>query len=148
MDKLQLVFREESEDLLLNLEQSLLSLEKNTDDENRIDEVFRAMHTLKGNSSMFGFFKISDFVHNLETLYSLIRDKKIEATKKIIDCTFDVLDLLKLLVKDPIVTEEGNLKKLADLSNRIISFLETIETGKQQIKKPNIQPEATSDISE
>ncbi|MDH5599313.1 MAG: Hpt domain-containing protein, partial [Cyclobacteriaceae bacterium] len=123
MDRLQLVFKEESEDLLINLEQSLLSLEKNTGDENRIDEIFRAMHTLKGNSSMFGFLKIADFVHNLETLYSYIRDKKIQATKKIIDCTFDVLDLLKQLIQDPIVTDEKNLAKLVELSERILSFL-------------------------
>ncbi|MDH5397748.1 MAG: chemotaxis protein CheA [Cyclobacteriaceae bacterium] len=141
MERLQQVFKEESDDLLQNLEQSLLSLEKNPDDENRIAEIFRAMHTLKGNSSMFGFSKIADFVHNLETLYSHIRDKNLKATSSIIDCTFQVLDLLKVLVEDPIVTDENNLRSLADLSVRILTFLENVdgsETSQETVKSTNV----------
>ena len=135
MDRLQNVFKEESQDLLDNLEQSLLQLEDNIDDENLIAEIFRAMHTLKGSSSMFGFTKIADFVHNLETLYALIRDKKLTASPKVIDCTFEVLDLMKLLMSDPMVTNVANMEIYSALMKRILAFLEGHEGGKTESKE-------------
>jgi len=75
MDNFKKKFIEEATDLLENLEKSLLALEQNPNDSGLIQQVFRVMHTLKGNSSMFGFDLIDTYTHDLETVYDLIRSK-------------------------------------------------------------------------
>ena len=52
-------FREEANELLTELEFSLLELYDSSDDHELVDRVFRAMHTIKGSGSMFGFDDIA-----------------------------------------------------------------------------------------
>ena len=54
MDNFKKKFIEEATDLIDGLEKSLLELEENPDDQSIVQQVFRVMHTLKGNSGMFG----------------------------------------------------------------------------------------------
>ncbi len=58
MSDLHSVFIEEATDLLDDLETALLALESSYGDQAAVEQVFRVMHTLKGNSSMFGFQKM------------------------------------------------------------------------------------------
>jgi len=54
-------YREEAGELLAELETSLLELEDNPQDNDLINRVFRAMHTIKGSGAMFGFDDIARF---------------------------------------------------------------------------------------
>ena len=56
-------YREEAGELLAELETSLLDLEETPDDDDLINRVFRAMHTIKGSGAMFGFDDIAAFTH-------------------------------------------------------------------------------------
>lgn len=100
MDNFKKKFIEEAYDLIDSLEKSLLVLEENPEDVSMIQQVFRIMHTLKGNSSMFGFVKIDQFTHNLETLYDSIRNGKLKVDRSILDVTLDSVDHLKLLLDE------------------------------------------------
>ena len=55
LDKINSVFFEEASELLEQLEGHLLSLDENPNDKEIVAAVFRAMHTIKGTSGMFGF---------------------------------------------------------------------------------------------
>lgn len=92
MDKNKELFKEEAYDLLSELESSLMELEENSDDIELISRVFRAMHTIKGSGAMFGFDDISDFMHDIETVYDLVRDRKIAVTKNLINLTLSARD--------------------------------------------------------
>ena len=48
-------YLEEAQDLLSELESALLELEERPSDQDLVDRVFRAMHTIKGSGAMFGF---------------------------------------------------------------------------------------------
>ena len=100
MDNFKKKFIEEATDLIDGLEKALLLLEKNTEDASIIQQVFRVMHTLKGNSSMFGFELIDRYTHNLETIYDLIRSKKLKLSRDVLDVTFASVDHLKLLLDE------------------------------------------------
>ncbi len=63
----------ESKELLDAMETSLLNLEKSGNDEESINAVFRAVHTIKGNSGMFGFTIVEDFTHRLENVLQKVR---------------------------------------------------------------------------
>ncbi|MEI7596482.1 MAG: chemotaxis protein CheA [Bacteroidota bacterium] len=109
MDQFQQKFIEEANDLIVSLEQALLILEDDPNDMESVDSVFRTMHTLKGNSAMFGFEKIGEFTHHLENIYDLVRQGKKHLTKEIFDITLASVDLLRSLLDDFNLTD-ANLK--------------------------------------
>ena len=97
IDKILETFREEIDELLVDLENSLLELEENPADTDAIDSVFRALHTIKGSSAMAGVEQISNFVHEIETAFELIRDGELQVTRDLINQTLAAKDLLKIL---------------------------------------------------
>jgi len=100
MDSFRKKFIEEAAELIDKLEVSLLELEKSPNDETLIQQVFRVMHTLKGNSAMFGFDLIDSFTHNLETIYDMIRNGQLEVSKDILNITFSSVDHLKAMLDE------------------------------------------------
>lgn len=99
MDRFKKKFLEEANDLTNNLENALLRLDINNVDEPLIQEIFRIMHTIKGNSAMFGFKRIDEYTHNLESIYDLVRNNKISLSKEILDVSFIGLDHINTLLK-------------------------------------------------
>ena len=59
------LFREEASELLEELEQALLALEKEPDNREVVHQIFRALHTIKGSGAMFGFDLLAGFAHEL-----------------------------------------------------------------------------------
>jgi len=127
MDKFKEKYIEEAHELIEDLEKSLLILENSADDESQIHIVFRIMHTLKGNSSMFGFETVGDFTHSLETIYDLIRNGKLSITKDILDITLASIDHLKNLFNAG-EELEGDLKEDHDL---LIDKIEQVISGSE-----------------
>jgi len=91
-------FLDEAQELLTALESSLLELERNPKDSELIDQVFRALHTIKGSGAMFGFDQIADFTHDIETVFDLVRDGEIPVTKELITLTLTARDQIQALV--------------------------------------------------
>ncbi len=94
-------FKEEAHELLGELENALLELEKTPADEDLIGRVFRAMHTIKGSGAMFGFDDIAAFTHDVETVYDRVRGGKIAVTKPLIDLTLSACDAIRRMVGAP-----------------------------------------------
>jgi two-component system chemotaxis sensor kinase CheA len=104
-------FAEEAHELINDLEKGVLLLEKNAGDKQQIEAVFRAMHTLKGSGGMFGYNKISEFTHDLETIYDFVRTGDIAVTKPLLDITLQAVDHLKFLIKyGDDIDEQSNLR--------------------------------------
>jgi len=93
-------FVEEALSLCKGLEKSLMQLENNSTDREAIQEVFRFAHTLKGVSAMYGFDKIAEYTHKLESLFDCIRNNTIEANTAIIDLTLQSADHIRNLLLD------------------------------------------------
>ncbi len=124
MDSFKKKFIEEASELIDKLEVTLLELEKNPDDPTQIQQVFRVMHTLKGNSSMFGFDLIDKFTHNLEAVYDLIRNNQLKLTHQVLNVTLSSVDHLKAMLDegnydDPdfLTTHNGLIAKINQLIN-------------------------------
>ena len=92
MEQAIATYRDESGELLAELENSLLDLEETPDDKNLIDRVFRAMHTIKGSGAMFGFDEIAAFTHEVETVFDMVRNGKMTVTKRLLDLTLKSRD--------------------------------------------------------
>ena len=98
MDKHRQAYKEETYELLGKLESDLLELEENPDDQELINSVFRAMHTIKGSGAMFGFTNIADFTHHVETAFDHVREGKLSVTKKLVDFSLSARDLIRQIV--------------------------------------------------
>lgn len=92
------VFREEAAELLEELENALLELEKDPTDLKIVGRVFRSMHTIKGSGAMFGFDDIASFTHHVETALDKVRDGAVPVTRELIDLTLASRDHITALL--------------------------------------------------
>ena len=90
-------FLAEATETLQCLERDLLRLEQNPDDRETIDNIFRGMHSLKGNCSLFGITGIKMMAHCLENLMSRVRDKEMEVNTEIANTVLRGTDHLKAM---------------------------------------------------
>lgn len=109
-------YREEAYELLAELETSLLELEDNPDDTELVGRIFRAMHTIKGSGSMFGFDDIALFTHEVETIFDMVRNGLLEVSKELINLTLSSRDHIKLLLDEPESVDE---QKGAEIINSL-----------------------------
>jgi two-component system, chemotaxis family, sensor kinase CheA len=98
MENFKQKFVEEANEHINDLEKALLELEKDASNISLIEQIFRAMHSLKGGGAMFGFEKISEFTHNLENIYDFVRNGKVEVNKELLNLTLVSVDHIKLLL--------------------------------------------------
>ncbi len=93
-------FVTEASEYLDNIDQKLLDLESQLADQECVDDIFRAIHTIKGLAGFLELDLINELSHRLETLLDEIRKEKREATQEVIDCLFQGVDLIRKLIDD------------------------------------------------
>src|ERR1700736_6399985 len=79
--------------------QALLALEKDPSQAERLNEVFRAVHTLKSSSAMLEFTGIAELAHFTEDLLDRIRGNELPLNQAAIDVLLEVFDALESLVR-------------------------------------------------
>lgn len=100
-----ITFTQEAQELLDDMESALLILEETPDDMEVINSVFRAMHTIKGSSGLFGFNAVVNFTHEAETVLDKVRDgeRSIDAQliSILLDCRDHTAQLLDFCIEYP-----------------------------------------------
>ena len=91
-------FISESNELITNAEEALLSLEVDPDDKDAIGTVFRAFHTVKGTAAFLELDLLSEMAHHAENLLSRVRDGEIRYSGGYADLSLKALDMIKELV--------------------------------------------------
>ncbi len=125
MDEFVLGFIEEVKELLLQLEDDLINLEKNPENVETVNNIFRVMHTLKGSAGMVGFKNIQDLTHEFEGIYHMIREGQKTAGTEIIDLTLKGKDLILSMLAG---TEEES--DASDIIKKIRTLMDV--DGKQK----------------
>ena len=122
IEKFQQRFIEEARENCDRLEQYLLELEQDIDNQANVDEIFRILHSLKGSGGMFGFHLLSEFTHELESVYQLIRDGKLVLNSRIVGFTLRCNDVLRNLLSSDISEDIKQLvNQLKGEANMVIS---------------------------
>jgi len=93
------VFLEESKEHLSNLNQQLLTLEKNPGNQAALNEIFRAIHTLKGMSSTMGYEDLADLTHHMEDVLSDLKEDILQADSQVVDLLFQCLDRVQMTIE-------------------------------------------------
>ena len=94
-------FRQEAQELLEQLEQALLDLADRRDDQDLIDSTFRALHTIKGSGSMFGFDAVAAFTHYVETAFDMVRKGVVPLSTDILTVALTAKDHIRNLIEHP-----------------------------------------------
>ena len=104
-------FFAESRERLEDMEASLLELEKNGEDQESLNAVFRAAHTIKGSAGMFGFEDIGTFSHALENLLADLRDRKLSYDHALGSLLFECHDFMLKLIDFYDANRQGKIDK-------------------------------------
>ena len=89
------VFFDESDEHLDDMEQLLMSLDVESPDPEELNSIFRAAHSIKGGSGIFGFDALMNLTHVMENLLDKARNNELSVTADIVNVLLETLDVLK-----------------------------------------------------
>lgn len=121
------IFISEAKENLQVLDQSLVVLEKNPLDKDKINAIFRVAHTIKGMAATMGFEKITELSHHMEDVLDKVRTEQIHLTTGTVDLLFSCLDTLGKLVSG---VESSETRDVIDLKPLIVS-LDAVGAGEE-----------------
>jgi len=148
-------FLEESFEGLELMESSLLNLEQG--DIDTINAIFRAAHSIKGGAGTFGFNRVTDFTHEVETLLDEMRDGRRDIVQTDVDLLLQSVDCIKLLIeaaRDGIECTDTNIndvhialeqtlnKEQSDIADEPVDLAQTIDSANSQWQisfKPHLE---------
>lgn len=127
------VFLDESREHIESLYEQLLNLEKNPDEKEIIDEIFRSAHTLKGMSATMGFNDLSNLTHKLENVFDAIKQEKVFAEPSMIDVMFEAVDMLNEMVED-IASGGDGAKDVTEIVEHLKGIVHPGESNAREAK--------------
>jgi two-component system chemotaxis sensor kinase CheA len=135
------VYVEESEEHLADIEKDLLTIEEmGADlDENLVNKVFRAAHSIKGGAGFMGLTGIKELSHKLENVLGLIREKEMIPTSEIVSVLLTGFDRLNELM------ENINASNDMDISSQVTALENLTNASLSQEDQESV--ERTIDVS-
>jgi two-component system chemotaxis sensor kinase CheA len=137
-DKFKQAFLEEAREIVVELESALLELNENRSNREIVGRAFRALHTIKGSGSMFGFDKLAGFVHNLENAFDEVRNGRLTVTSDLVDLSLEALDQIKAMLEEA----AGRGEASSIVSETIVGKLLEL-TGKAQARPAEAKASAS-----
>ena len=131
------IFLDETNEHLTNLNTRIMELESDPDNMDTINEIFRAAHSLKGMAGTMGYKRMQTLTHDMENVFSEVRNGVIKVNSEIIDVLFQCLDALEEY-KDNI---QGSADEGTNDNEPIIKMLNSILNGGSAPAKPAAVPE-------
>ena len=125
-DELLSEFINESREHLATIETDLLTVEENgvNVDEDLINKVFRAAHSIKGGSAFFGLNKVKELAHKAETVLDMLRAGKMTPNAEITNVLLAAFDKLREMINNPATQEQADIADLVvGLSGLASSYL-------------------------
>ena len=89
------IFLDETNEHLQNLNTQILSLEQEPENMDTINEIFRAAHSLKGMAGTMGYKRMQTLTHDMENVFSEVRNGNVKVNADMIDVLFQCLDALE-----------------------------------------------------
>jgi two-component system chemotaxis sensor kinase CheA len=146
-EEMKQLFGSEANEYLQLLNQSLVRLEKEPQNEDLLNDIFRVAHTLKSMAATMGFDKITEFSHEMESLLSKVRQGELIVTPEMIDILLKCSDTLQILKEEALDgTEEFDTKDIIFLLKK---FAEADYTQEKQLEIQKVEdtPDAAPDKS-
>ncbi|MGH4050344.1 MAG: chemotaxis protein CheA [Clostridium sp.] len=141
------MFLEESMENLQTLNESLLELEQRPEDIDKLNEIFRVAHTIKGMAATMGFNQMAELTHKMEDVLSKFREGKLKVTEKVVTVLFRCLDTLEKMVNN---ISEGISEEFSidDIINDLHSMVDGNDTAEKTPKVNDIHNDSEKNINE
>ncbi|WP_323815081.1 chemotaxis protein CheA [Cellvibrio sp. NN19] len=125
MRQFHTVFFEESQEHLEEMEQLLLDLDVNNPDSEMLNSIFRAAHSIKGGSGIFGFDALGSVTHIMESLLDKIRKGQMPIAETMVDLFLNSVDQLKSILHSYRTSSDIDWSSV----HKITSELESVTSG-------------------
>ena len=99
-------FLVESQEVLDGLDQRFVALEKNPDNTDLLNEIFRAAHSMKGSAGFLGFTRLVEVAHHAESIMNKMRQREMAVERPVVDTILEAFDVIKGLLND--IKETGS----------------------------------------
>ena len=124
------IFLDETKEHLENLNAQILKLEQEPEDVDTINEIFRAAHSLKGMAGTMGYKRMQALTHDMENVFSEIRNGTMKVNSNLIDTLFQCLDALEEYNNNIQETADEGTNDNQQLIAQLNEYLKS--AGKQQ----------------
>ena len=94
LDEFKATYFDECSELLLELEEQFSAIQEGDRDGDRLNAVFRAIHSIKGGGGAFGFDALVKFAHSFETLLDYVRDGRVELSEDVVVLCIRSIDIV------------------------------------------------------
>ena len=119
-------FLTESNEMLEVLDQRFVTLESDPNNTDLLNEIFRAMHSMKGSAGFLGFNHLVDVAHRGENILNKLRQGEMAVSPAIISVILETIDIIKAIMAD--IRETGTDSNVA--TEAIAATLDDIINGK------------------
>ncbi|MBR0163387.1 MAG: chemotaxis protein CheA [Lachnospiraceae bacterium] len=109
------VFLDEAKEHLQTLNDSIMQLEQEPDNEDCINEIFRAAHSMKGMAGTMGYKRMQDLTHHIEDVFSDVRNGELKIDSGMVDTLFQCLDAVQAYVDNITETQDEGTEENANL---------------------------------
>ncbi len=124
------IFIDETKEHLQSLNQQLLVLETEPENTETINEIFRAAHSLKGMAGTMGYKRMQRLTHDMENVFSEIRNGKMSVSADLVDVLFKGLDALEGYLSNIQESADEGTEDYEDIIQQLNTILD-IGLGKE-----------------
>jgi len=143
LDQALQTFIVESRELLEDMENALLTIEQAEDPAEMVNAIFRAAHTIKGSSGLFGLDHIVSFTHVVENVLTQVRAGKLSITDRLVSLLLSCCDHIALMVnavaEGQLTADEETLQRGAPLVQALLAYLGQPPQPQQPQQHPQAQ---------
>lgn len=121
-------FFEEAQEHLYSLESLLIAVNIHAPDDETLNAIFRAVHSVKGGAAAFGFTSLIGFTHEFESILDRVRKRQLTLSKRLVDLCLSASDIMR---RHLAVLEQNQAPDLAELAAMQTALLDTANSAPQ-----------------
>lgn len=130
------IFIDETKEHLQSLSDNLMVLEKEPENKDTINEIFRAAHSMKGMAGTMGYKRMQKLTHVMEDVFSEVRSDNIKVTADLVDVLFRCLDALEAYLDNIMNSADEGTED----NEEIVNLLKKTLDGGTPSEKETTQP--------
>ncbi len=143
-EELKAIFIEEASEIVEKLDVDIIRFEENSNDLELLNEIFRGVHTLKGNSNAFGFTRLGEFVHHFEDLLDYYRSTKESIEENNLELFVESVDVVREVMRCELDSIEELPKSYFECLEKIKILLDI----KKNRPKPVIEQKSNNPLND
>ncbi len=134
------IFIDETKEHLQNLNTQILELEQQPDNMDTVNEIFRAAHSLKGMAGTMGYKRMQNLTHDMENVFSKVREGGLKVTAAHIDTIFQCLDALEEYLENIQTTADEGTNENKSIIEALNGFLNGAAPAEEKKEEPQAAP--------